>query len=850
MRLSLLSNAPDAASLVLLDDGATDTGYALLQGSSFGSPVWSHEFSGPRGTQGARASQGKLANREVLLILRLAGATKDALAAKMSALAETVDDLRRSGGLCRWRSKSQTHFQAADVLTASMDLPTHDNRLEMRLRAVVQVRLVCGPYMLADPMDFDDDFLVDNVNGGEASYSADSGALANLAVSGGQLAGVANLTTPNILIHTGTGYPLGDHEAQVRFSPGSTITSLLCGVVLKRIDASNFLYAYVDDNGTNSRLRIDKVVAGTPTNLASTNLTARMIVSVPVTVRARIEQNVVYADAQVGRELPFSTSAGDASTSIALTSAEIAVFGIGVSGRAGFIFTPQHASAFIDRFTVLPFTYRKNGGGASGTVTTSLLHVRGEVPGDAPAACDVWINHPGTSANPMAFGLLGWAPRGVPNLLQNGGFDATNGTAVTPWQVSAVSGVTGAATSIAVDSSSKFGAYAGLVTTPATINVGATHPIYGRFLAGVTYTARVWVRSAAATHNVRARLGVSGDIASSTAVALSPTWTLHTFTWTPTASVSLAYLAVEQTAATAGTFLIDGACVFEGTIAPSHGRHIEGEGGHPPLAVITGADAVLIDSALSVAADASAKSGYVLRDTSVAGAGEQYNTRHMIDPSLIGADDYAGDELEVEFWGRFYLHTAFTGGVNFLVVGVDRSGNRIAYPSEFGTAGKTIAVPTATGYRTLRLGTLTLSTATTARWCIEVVCSVLPGTNLQQFGIDCLYVLPRRMRAVTPSGKDGGSAYPYLLPNAGPQTKIVSSADLSGTLITPPTDSVQARASGMGGAPIELPPGDVDFLAMVSLNPPETPAGDVDSITDQPPVHLAIRPRWHWLRDA
>ena len=69
-------------------------------------------------------------------------------------------------------------------------------------------------------------------------------------------------------------------------------------------------------------------------------------------------------------------------------------------------------------------------------------------------------------------------------------------------------------------------------------------------------------------------------------MALSTTWTQHTSTWTPTADVDLAYLAVEVTAATATTFQIDGALVYLGTTAPSVGQQAQGIGAAPPLALL------------------------------------------------------------------------------------------------------------------------------------------------------------------------------------------------------------------------------------------------------------------------
>ena len=149
----ILSLTPTGGStLTLVNDGAS-TGYALLQGATWGAPTYEHSFSGARGTQGARPSQGRLPNRTVALPLRVTGTTKDDLTTKLSALAGSVDQLRRFGGICRLRSKNQTRYQRFDVLTATTGEVVWDTRLELLNIAAVGVTLICGPYILGDPMD-------------------------------------------------------------------------------------------------------------------------------------------------------------------------------------------------------------------------------------------------------------------------------------------------------------------------------------------------------------------------------------------------------------------------------------------------------------------------------------------------------------------------------------------------------------------------------------------------------------------------------------------------------------------------------------------------------------------------
>lgn len=847
MNLRLLSNAPGATSFTLEDDGATATGYNLLAGSSFGSPTWEHAFSGARGTQGSRPSQGKLANRQVVLVIRVAGSSKDNLAAKISDLADVVDDLRRYGGTLRWRSRSQTRFQNADVLTATMDLPTWDNRLEQISRGIVQVTLTCGPYMLGDPMDIVDDFTTDNVNGGDANYTADAGALTNVAVTGGVLDASANLTTENRLIYTGNGYTYGDHEAKITVSPGTTITSFKAGVILKWIDSSNYLVAYVDDNGTNSRYRLDKVVAGSTTNLGSANMGSRLTAGQRITVSGRVQGSTVYFGwRSSARHSIADDGMGSGAGTAVLSTSDAAVFGAGIEGKAGIVFTPQQTAAAIELFTVRPFTYR----GAAIDVRDSFpFNMRGQIIGDAPAAVDLTLAS--VASGTQRFALFGWMPRRTWNMLQNGGFDDSAATITRPWNVSAVSGVTGAATSIsALGTNAKFGLYAGLITTPATANVGANHPVYQRFEAGVTYTFTAWLKSAASTTNARIRLGVSGDLASSTAVALSTTWTQHTATWTPTTTVKLAYAAVEQTAATAGTIDVDGACVYEGTTAPTHGGHAKGNGGHPPLGII-GAAGYLAVTNLTATTDSTALSGTCMNDTSVSAGGESYELRYVIDPSLGVPDDYSEEEIGIEVWGRFKMSAAFTGGVTVVTKALTMTEDQTTYTAEYGSTGKRLVTPSSGNslYQTGRLGTLRLSCSARSRWLLTLSITVASGTNLQAFAVDSLILMPALNRVLTPTGKSN-TGYPDILPGSGTRAKVISGADLSGKFINNYRDAEATSSSGMNGSPIEFPSGNVTTFGVVADNVPDGTATSSSDGMTRIAAHMAVTPRWHWLRDA
>jgi hypothetical protein len=452
--------------------------------------------------------------------------------------------------------------------------------------------------------------------------------------------------------------------------------------------------------------------------------------------------------------------------------------------------------------------------------------------------------------------MLSWARRGaVENLVANGGFEnaTTNG-----WSVAAVSGVTGAASSIAAVTAAtlgvapKYGGYVGQVVTPATANTGATFGLYRKFRAGITYTATMWVRATSGTTTVRIRLGVSGNIASSTAVALSTTWTQHTATWTPTVSDDGAYLAVEVTAATATTFQIDGGAVYVGATAPALGGQLEGSGGRAPLATFAYEDlgAAGAVGGMVRTSDANANAAFSMADSSVAAGGEAYANSVALDPGLADGEDYAPDQIRVNDYARVMLSSAFTGGVTATLSATPEGSTATVYDANLGSAGRPLVLPSSgnSKWRMTRLGTLNLSRlATSGRWAITATFIVAAGTNAQAFAVDDVWVLPADSLALFPTGKVATSGYPSFLPAAAHTHRTIR-ADLSSTL-TAGTGTV--GAGGVNGSKIELPPGQLSVLAIGSDRVPDDPTASSGSeLQGFPSLHLAIVPRWTWLRPA
>jgi hypothetical protein len=158
---------------------------------------------------------------------------------------------------------------------------------------------------------------------------------------------------------------------------------------------------YVDDNGTNSRLRIDVIVAGVRTNRASTNLAARLVSATGFRFRGRIEGNTVTAEYFLGGAEPAPMAAPATTNTYALSSGEQASL---PRGDTGWSWIPQNAAAVIDEFHFSPYVRRS----VAFPVTPGSLQFT-DLPGRAPAKADITLTTSAPAQTPI-FALIGWKP--------------------------------------------------------------------------------------------------------------------------------------------------------------------------------------------------------------------------------------------------------------------------------------------------------------------------------------------------------------------------------------------------------------------------------------------------------
>lgn len=260
---------------------------------------------------------------------------------------------------------------------------------------------------------------------------------------------------------------------------------------------------------------------------------------------------------------------------------------------------------------------------------------------------------------------------------------------------------------------------------------------------------------------------------------------------------------------------------------------------HPTASLVAGSDTSGFSifngfassnvSGWASAVDATYRGGNGLKITT-SGAGNA-TMQMIIDPSVLTPDAFSRSEITLEFWARVQIASTvvspkFVLSCSPVVNGL--GGNQ--YSAEFGSAGKAIVLPSSgTAFRFVRLGTLNLpiDTLTPQRWSVKIAASWGSGSS-GALGLDYIASNPVRQRALSPTAKANDATYPpFLLGTASTATKTIR-ADLSGTISV---GANPARTNGLGGSPIEMPPGNVDLLVKLSSLVPDDPTLDATSET-------------------
>jgi hypothetical protein len=844
------SGLPGARNVVIRDyeNGTT---YQKSAGTfAINPPARTPNMTVAQGRYGGSRSIGELnENGSISWDAFVSGATADIALTNIEAMITDLESFNMTNRYhVEFRAHGATRSTFFEVRGPATWNPKYAWNVFAGTQAVmITVSIPVAPLGKLLPCDVWDDFSVDS----SADYTIDAGVGTDFTITGGTMNPAGTMTTERRLTHTATGYSHTEVQATLKAAPGTTITSFKAGVVMRRVDASNYLEVYVDDDGTNTRLRLDSIAAGVRSNRATLNVTPRLTAGGTFWVRGTIEGNFVlieYFSGVVGSLYapPTPSAAPTSITAYTLTGAEA-----NFVGPSGISWIPQQATAQIDEFESLPYTFKSHN-------LPDVFNLRTPIPGTADAQVDfTYTNAPGSSVIPI-WAYMGWCARlRTYNLISNGDFEAD----ADGWSAAAASPVQSVAgTSIARDTASflwKYGRAGATLATPASVGAGANFTVYGRFLKKVPVTATIWVASSVSTGtNWRLVLGDDNSNAASATAAISAVPRQYTVTYTPNFDSTRMILSLQQTAATAASSVIlDGAVMYTGVgaTAPTLGRHAEGAGGSPPFGIIESESSDTGDIAgWAVVSNAAFRLGRALYIASaVAGT---YTGGWWIDPSVMVADDFKGD-IDIEFFGRFRLHTSNVTPTVALSADPEQGTNYGAtrYTSEYGSAGKILVKPTSGSTdRLTRLGTLTfpVDPRVPTRWKLRLV-AVLGAATAGDFGLDYIFAAPSLQRVGGATAKPNDSFYPKWIASTNETTRITTT-DLRGFAYRPSFSNPQPTAGHMGGAQIEFPATPIDVLVKTSSTVPDDPTIDntADAIEHLGAIHLSVWPRVYLFRGA
>lgn len=754
----LISNQP-TATLIRVGDVGGDYLWSSggVDAAAFGIPKIQPRLSDPDDVDEFIRIGNTAQVRSFSVDLQVKATSPKAVAAKLATLIATCASINEWGGTIRYRGQGMDYpveLKALDIAVAE-DGGVWSHAAEAFFRQSVTLNFTVQPWAKPDPLRILEQFATDTLGtGGKydddsndwdtvAGRSAASGVLAaaaitNWTVAGARLTPQANLTTELRLIHTGTPWKYRDPFVNmIVFCGDNSNTTIPTGVklggFLKWIDADNYIEMYCSANGTAWSMKIDIVRAGTRT----TAYTASQAPATPLfQMRAGIRGNRVYFGATNFTDNKTEFYEGQV---YAFSAAETAVFGAGIAGNVGMSMTAGNAV----NPNIISFEAQDGllfGGTAHANVSNEWLG--GTIP--KVASTTFRVRAQGMNKH---MGIGWWNRRRAFSMLP-AGFNTTG------WSAAAVTGVNAAGNGLGNNPGGSSPAYGGadpITLGCGTVNGGGCNFFLGgrRFKKGVTYRFRVRINRSTwgLGTAVVAKLGVNGDIASSSSVIPTTTWQTLIVDWTPTADRWGAYIAITGTSTTQTTMTIAEQQVWE-TSDAALAQPIQGPGGHLGYGIVGGSGYVLSATMVETS------------DVQAVGATTVPTTNHgsaactVSYPITTHALDEPDGDCVIDVLGMLDIPSTAVACKAYLSWNANPNGSSYAnpmtqvYSEPFGSSGKTLVPPASGTIRKLvYLGRITLPAASVAQFRLLLTLQGALGV-----GIEYLALMPARSSILTPSG--------------------------------------------------------------------------------------------------
>lgn len=670
---------------------------------------------------------------------------------------------------------------------------------------------------------------------------------------------VATANAQTIIRHTGRGYPVHDALIAAKIKPPDTNAASLIVRVGRHIGPDKIAAQWVETGASRSfqLAWFDSTMPGWSTLVLSA--------APPTAIGSRaywvaLRQVGRYARAELwdrDPQLGGVAESGGSLTATAWTYVGTTAQLRALSDSPGDAFigfqAPDQTARLIEA-RVLPYTFDLPKGPAS--------RIARSVPGNAPAKVEAVVGAGAVLTNGAPFGLLAWRQHKPRNMIV--GADAEAGRE--GWYSTTIAGgltAGGNATPRDTDGgpyplAPTSRRYDVLIDAIATANTGGAYRSWQRVRRGAVHTVEVWyfVDSGSWEMDIRGDGTTSLDENGAsivTALSGGAVWRKLTKTFVAAADRTRLEVIFRVNSAVAGQMAVGPLRIYAGTTPPTDPGETDDRGAFAPFGVIFAEGDLLTRRSGFTAAAGIGPTGRALGLTGAGTAIAEY----AIDPDLIAIDDESTGELDIEVWGYGHLDSgAVNPRVTISHAPLYGPGARI-YSRDYGSAGKPLGnQPTTSGNaRTFRLGTLTFVRDGRARGrrALRLQFDVAAGGAFTS-GFAYLVLVPQRARAATPSGKVNDSTYPaFFAPQAAGYPVKRIGHDGRGYLEPGGPSSVH-RDSGLGGAPLELAPGDNEVLAWVQSGAvPDDPVRVAGSIgaEDLDPfgLHLRVTPRYRLWRD-